>query len=231
MEYNCYGQPIGPSLKKSCFRELNATIIEGSTCDLIRASESHAHLFYTDIFKKGLTPPDWTYLPFSSFQSEEEFSNIFNKTFLSDDPYFFGIWNKEHSKVLGTLSLMRNDRQNGVIEVGYVIYSQQLKKSIQATEAQYLLAKYVFENLGYRRYEWKCDSLNEPSKLAAKRLGFEYEGTFRQAVVYKNRNRDTSWFSMLDCEWEKNKKRLEKWLSPDNFDQDGKQLLSLNNLK
>lgn len=199
MEYNCYGQPIGPSLKESCFRELNATIIEGNTCDLI-----HAHLFYTDIF---------------------------NKTFLFDDSYFFGIWNKEHSKVLGTLALMRNDRQNGVIEVGYVIYSQQLKKSIQATEAQYLLAKYVFENLGYRRYEWECDSLNEPSKLAAKRLGFEYEGTFRQAIIYKNRNRDTSWFSMLDCEWERNKKRLEKWLSPDNFDQDGKQLLSLNNLK
>ena len=150
---------------------------------------------------------------------------------MSEDPYFFGIWDKEHSKVLGTLALMRNDRQNGVIEVGYVIYSQQLKKSIQATEAQYLLAKYVFETLGYRRYEWKCDSLNEPSKLAAKRLGFEYEGTFRQAVVYKNRNRDTSWFSMLDCEWERNKKRLEKWLSPDNFDQDGKQLLSLNDLK
>ena len=100
-----------------------------------------------------------------------------------------------------------------------------------ATEAQYLLAKYVFEVLQYRRYEWKCDSLNEPSRRAAERLGFVYEGTFRQAVVYKGRSRDTAWFAMIDKEWEANKCALEQWLSPENFDSQGKQQKSLKMLR
>ena len=100
-----------------------------------------------------------------------------------------------------------------------------------ATEAQYLLAKYVFETLQYRRYEWKCDSLNAPSRRAAERLGFVYEGTFRQAVVYKGRSRDTAWFAMIDKEWPQNKRALEQWLSPDNFDSQGKQRQSLHTIR
>ncbi|MDH4720530.1 hypothetical protein PBN90_09475 [Enterococcus faecalis] len=130
MEYNCYGQPIGPSLKESCFRELNATIIEGNTCDLIHASESHAHVFYTDIFKKDLLRQIGLICPSHPFHQKKRLLISSTRLFVRR-PYFFGIWNKEHSKVLGTLALMRNDRQNGVIEVGYVIYSQQLKKAFK----------------------------------------------------------------------------------------------------
>ena len=126
---------------------------------------------------------------------------------------------------------MRIDPKNRVIEVGWVIYSPALQRTRMATEAQYLLAKYVFETLRYRRYEWKCDSLNAPSRRAAERLGFVYEGTFRQAVVYKGRSRDTAWFTMIDKEWTVNKCILEQWLSPENFDSQGKQQKSLKKLR
>lgn len=119
---------------------------------------------------------------------------------------------------------------NRVIEMGWVIYSDALQRTRMATEAQYLVMKYVFEEMQYRRYEWKCDHLNVPSHQAALRLGFTYEGTFRQALVNKGRNRDTDWFSMLDYEWEKNKQRLEKWLSDDNFTEDGQQIVSLREI-
>ena len=114
--------------------------------------------------------------------------------------------------------------------MGWVFYSPQLQASKMATEAQFLVMQYVFENLKYRRYEWKCDSLNQASKNAAKRLGFSYEGTFRQALVYKNRNRDTDWFSILDKEWPNQKERFIKWLDDSNFDENGKQKKSLQDL-
>lgn len=114
--------------------------------------------------------------------------------------------------------------------MGWVIYSDELQQTRQATEAHYLVMKYVFETLKYRRYEWKCDHLNQPSRQAAKRLGFTHEGTFRQALVYKGRNRDTDWFSMLDKEWPKRKQRLENWLADRNFDANGQQLTSLSHI-
>lgn len=125
---------------------------------------------------------------------------------------------------------MRIDQQNRVIEVGWVIYSPTLKRSRIATEAQYLLMKYVFETLQYRRYEWKCDSLNKASMQAAKRLGFQFEGIFRRVAVYKGRNRDTAWFSMLEEEWQHMKPKFERWLAPENFDKNGQQLNSLNTI-
>lgn len=131
-------------------------------------------------------------------------------------------------KSIGTFALMRIDPDNRVIEVGWVIYSPQLAQTRIATEAQFLLAQYVFETLQYRRYEWKCDSLNAPSRKAAERLGFIFEGIFRQAQVYYGRNRDTAWFSMLDCEWAEKKKRLQQWLSEDNFDENGQQKCALS---
>lgn len=125
---------------------------------------------------------------------------------------------------------MRNDQVNGVIEMGWVIYSNQLQRTRMATEAQFLVMTYVFETMGYRRYEWKCDHLNKPSHQAARRLGFTYEGTFRQALINKGRNRDTDWFSLLDSEWKVNKLRFEKWLSDDNFTADGRQIVSLQDI-
>ncbi len=122
---------------------------------------------------------------------------------------------------------MRIDQNNRVIEVGAVTFSPELRGTRIGTEAQYLLARYVFEELNYRRYEWKCDALNLPSRRAAERLGFVYEGTFRQAVVYKGRTRDTDWLAMIDKDWPQVKSRLEAWLSPENFYKDGRQHKSL----
>jgi RimJ/RimL family protein N-acetyltransferase len=115
-----------------------------------------------------------------------------------------------------------------VIEVGNIIFTPALQRSSGATEAMYLMARHVFEDLGYRRYEWKCNALNQPSRRAALRLGFDFEGVFRQHMIIKGRNRDTAWFSMLDSEWPKRRANLEKWLAPSNFDQSGRQKISLS---
>jgi RimJ/RimL family protein N-acetyltransferase len=117
-----------------------------------------------------------------------------------------------------------------VIEVGHIVYSPALQRTPLGTEAQYLLARYAFETLGYRRYEWKCDALNAASRGAAQRYGFTFEGVLRQHVIAKGRNRDTAWFSILDGEWPQRKANFERWLSPDNFDADGRQKLSLGAL-
>lgn len=146
----------------------------------------------------------------------------------SSDPYYLAIRSQETNRVIGTFSLMRIDTANRVAEVGWVLFSRELQKTRMATEAHYLLMRHVFEELGYRRYEWKCDALNQRSRKAATRLGFTYEGTFRQLVVYKERNRDTAWFSILDNEWEMNKQRLESWLSDSNFDHSGQQKQALS---
>jgi RimJ/RimL family protein N-acetyltransferase len=125
----------------------------------------------------------------------------------------------------------RIDRTSGVIEVGGINYSPHLQRRRAATEAMYLMMRRVFDELGYRRYEWKCDSLNAPSQSAALRLGFRYEGLFRQAVVYKGRSRDTAWFSVIDSEWPALRRGFERWLDPHNFDSEGRQRASLSSLK
>ena len=175
------------------------------------------------------SPADmWTYLFQNPVQSQEEWSALLDQMLAAQDRFYYAIVDKESGKALGTFALMRINRGSRVIEVGSVTYSPQLKRTRLATEAQYLLARYVFEELEYRRYEWKCDALNQPSRYAAERLGFIYEGTFRQAVVYKGRNRDTDWLAMIDRDWPAVKTRLEKWLSPDNFDENGQQIKALS---
>jgi RimJ/RimL family protein N-acetyltransferase len=125
---------------------------------------------------------------------------------------------------------MRIDPANRVIEVGHVMYTPAMQRSARATEAQYLFARHVFDELGYRRYEWKCDNLNAPSRRAAERFGFTFEGVFRQHMIVKGRNRDTAWFAMLDGEWPARKAAYERWLKPDNFDGQGRQKTSLSEL-
>ena len=136
---------------------------------------------------------------------------------------FFAIVDKPSGRAVGYASLMRIDVTNRVIEVGNILYTPALQRTAGATEAMYLLARYVFEELGYRRYEWKCNALNEPSRKAALRLGFTFEGIFRQHFIVKGRNRDTAWFSMLDSEWPAIKADFEHWLDPANFDAAGRQ--------
>jgi RimJ/RimL family protein N-acetyltransferase len=149
-------------------------------------------------------------------------------TCLGDDPLFFAIVDTAGGKALGVASYLRITPASGSIEVGHVLYTERLKRSPIATEAMFLMMQNVFA-LGYRRYEWKCDALNAASRAAAERYGFSYEGIFRQATVYKNRNRDTAWYAVTDGEWPALREAYRRWLSPANFD-GGKQRLRLSEL-
>jgi RimJ/RimL family protein N-acetyltransferase len=161
---------------------------------------------------------NWTYLPYGPFVRFEDYRDWLERAAASDDPFVHCIVEQQSGRALGVASYMRVDTAAGVIEVGGINYAPPLQRTPAATEAMYLMMCRVFDELGYRRYEWKCDSLNAPSRAAAQRLGFQYEGMFRQATVYKARNRDTCWFSILDSEWPALKARFERWLHPDNFD-------------
>ncbi|HEM2547703.1 TPA: GNAT family N-acetyltransferase [Streptococcus suis] len=223
MPINSFDQEIGsplPNHTTGAFPNIN--ILEGKTVRLEKLSLHHAddlYQFYGPNAKKA----DWTYLPIEPFADRDSFQAYFQKMMASFDPYYLAIVDKATNQAIGSFALMRIDPTNRVIEVGWVLFSPVLQKTRQATEAHYLLMAYVFEKLSYRRYEWKCDHLNGPSRRAALRLGFIYEGTFRQALVYKNRNRDTDWFSILDTEWSDRKRALENWLKDSNFDGQGQQ--------
>ena len=165
----------------------------------------------------------WTYLPYGPF-SASEYRRWVESVQNQPDPMFFAIVT---DRPVGVASYLRIDEANGSIEVGHVAYSPALQRSTAATEAMYLMMRRVFDELGYRRYEWKCDSLNAPSRRAAERLGFTYEGTFRQALVRRGRNRDNAWFSIIDSEWPTLRTAFETWLDPSNFDEDGRQRRSI----
>ncbi len=169
----------------------------------------------------------WTYIAADGpFATAAEFVPFIAKRAAADDPYAYAIVDQS-DRAVGYLTLMRIVPEMRVIEVGHVLYSPALQRTPLGTETQYLLARYVFETLGYRRYEWKCDALNAPSWRAALRYGFVYEGTFRQYMIAKGRNRDNAWFSMLDSEWPARKRSFELWLAPENFDREGRQKVSL----
>lgn len=181
-------------------------------------------------FSRAADDSDWIYTFAGPFVDEASYIAYVQKIQGLDDPQHFAIIDLASGKAVGTLAAMRIDCANGVIEVGSVVYSPQLKRTAAATEAQYLLMQRAFEQLGYRRYEWKCDSLNVPSRAAALRLGFQFEGIFRQAVVYKGRNRDTAWFSIIDTEWLAVSFGMQQWLLPSNFDAQGRQVQRLAEL-
>ncbi|MEB8068109.1 GNAT family N-acetyltransferase [Mammaliicoccus fleurettii] len=228
MRYNSFNQPIGDEVK-SFQNPKNPSIntIEGKYSKLEHLNSSHVDDLFTLLCAKE-NDANWTYLPNEPIHDSDEFNALMNTRIESQDPYFFAIIDKATGKALGILSLLRINTKASSIEVGHIHYSSLLKRTRIATEVQYLLAKYVFETLEYRRYEWKCDSLNEPSKRAALRLGFTYEGTFRQALVYKGRTRDTDWFSITDKEWPNIKQQYEDWLDEKNFNSDGNQVNKLS---
>jgi RimJ/RimL family protein N-acetyltransferase len=173
----------------------------------------------------------WTWLGDGPYTSEAELQKAIAAKETGAAARFFAILRAEIGCAVGYASLMRIDAPNGVIEVGNVLFSPSLQRTAAATETMYLMAKYIFEDLGYRRYEWKCNALNLPSRRAAERLGFTYEGIFRQHMVIKGRNRDTAWFSMLDSEWPRCKQAFEAWLAEENFDADGRQKQTLQNFR
>jgi RimJ/RimL family protein N-acetyltransferase len=173
----------------------------------------------------------WTYIAKDGpFANAAEFVPFLAMRAAADDPYAYAIVDRAN-RAVGYVTLLRIVPDMRVIEVGHVLYSPTLQRTPLATEVQFLLARYVFETLGYRRYEWKCDALNAASRRAALRYGFIYEGTFRQFMITKEgRNRDNAWFSMLDGEWPARKANFERWLAPENFTADGKQKVSLSAL-
>ncbi|MBM7330705.1 GNAT family N-acetyltransferase, partial [Agrobacterium sp. S2] len=153
-----------------------------------------------------------------------EFEPWLDKVSKSDDPLFFAVIDKASGKVAGRQTLMRIDPVYGVIEIGNIYWGPLISRKPAATEAQFLFMQYIFDELGYRRYEWKCNNDNAPSKRAAERFGFTFEGIFRQHMVAKGKNRDTAWYSILDSEWPALKKAYQAWLAPENFDSDGQQI-------
>jgi RimJ/RimL family protein N-acetyltransferase len=172
----------------------------------------------------------WTYISTDGpFASANEFTPFIAMRAAAEDPYAYAIIDAA-GRTVGYLTLLRIVPPMRVIEVGHVLYSPTLQRTPLGTETQYLLARYVFETLGYRRYEWKCNAFNAASRRAALRYGFVYEGTFRQSMIAKGRNRDDAWFSMLDSEWPQRKINFERWLAPENFDADGRQTISLGAL-
>lgn len=225
---NAYQQPVGEALPNWTVRDRPAReALQGRTCRL-EALDSPRHA--TDLFDAyGRAPDgrDWTYLGVGPFADEAAFREHIERAAASIDPLHYAVIDTRTGRAVGTLALMRIDPANGVIEVGHVTFSPLLKRTPVSTEAQFLLMRHVFDDLGYRRYEWKCDSLNAPSRKTAERLGFTFEGIFRQAIVYKGRSRDTAWFSIIDQEWPTRRAAFERWLSPDNFDTDALQRESL----
>ncbi len=172
----------------------------------------------------------WSYLPYGPFESTAGYRSWLEETCLQDDPLFHAVIDNASGKAVGLASYLRITPAVGVIEVGHIAYSPLLQRTKASTEAMYLMMQRVFDELGYRRYEWKCDALNAASRNAALRLGFEFEGIFRQATIYKGRNRDTAWLSITDKEWPSLKAAFLEWLSPANFDDAGQQRTRLKDL-
>ena len=173
----------------------------------------------------------WRYLWNGPFPDRGPFDLQMKQNATSEDPLFLAILDNASGRAVGYAAYLRIEPAHRVIEVGHILYTPRLQRTVGATEAMYLMARYVFEELGYRRYEWKCNALNAPSRSAALRLGFTFEGVFRQHMIVKGRNRDTAWFSMLDSEWPACKAAFERWLDPSNFDVHGQQKRSLSALR
>lgn len=226
-QLNQFNQPVGTALPDWQPRPYPERIVlEGSGCRLEPLAVRHA----AALFAAHQLAPDtrsWTWLLREPDGSVEDFRQWIASIECSQDPIHFAVIDKKSNQPVGSLSLMRIDAANGVMEVGHVHFSVLLSRTPMSTEAQWLLMRYAFDTLGYRRYEWKCNSLNEPSRQAALRLGFQFEGRFRQALVIKGHNRDTDWLSILDSEWPTLDKALRRWLAADNFDADGKQRKTL----
>ena len=228
---NELNQPIGdalPNWEAALFPKTDK--MEGSFCDVeLLDKDKHVKDLF-EAFQHDKESKTWTYMGCGPFTYYAEFENWVEVNSDLYDQVYYAIVEKKTGKAIGFASYMRIQEAVGVIEVGSIAYSPLLQRTPVATEAMYLMMKQAFEVFGYRRYEWKCDSLNAASRRAAERYGFTYEGLFRQALVYRGRNRDTAWYSILDHEWSALKSAYQSWLSPNNFDDDGQQKEKLSSL-
>lgn len=221
---NQYGQPVGFPVPDWTERlRPPRTVMQGRYCRVEPlAPERHAR----ELHRANQLDPhgiNWTYLSTDAIHDPDAYPAWGQRISASDDPLFHAIVDESSGVAVGVAAFLRIDAAMGVIEVGHINFSPTLQRTRLATEAMFLMMRRVFDELGYRRYEWKCDSLNAPSRRAAERLGFTFEGIFRQAIVYKGRNRDSAWFSIVDREWPALRTAYERWLAPENFDTDGRQ--------
>jgi len=221
------GQPIGLPVDSNPARRPEPVTLEGRLGRVERLAQHHDSALW-DVVKGH--DRIWTYMssygPFADFPA---FSAWVGSRLPLNDPYSYAVVDKS-GRAVGIAALMEIRPVMRSIEVGHIVYSPALQRTPLATEAQYLLARYAFETLGYRRYEWKCNALNTASHRAALRYGFVYEGILRQHTIAKGRNRDTAYFSMLDSEWPARKAAFERWLAPENFDSEGRQKAKLGEI-
>lgn len=230
-QLNLYGQHVGDALPDWQPRPVPQRVtLEGQYCRLEPLRLEHAPALFAAHSLAG-NASSWTWLLREPDKDLESYTAWVASVCELNDPVHFAVIDKRTQSAVGSLSLMRIDASNGVVEVGSVHFSPLMTRTIAATEAQWLLMRYAMETLGYRRYEWKCNSLNEPSRRAAQRLGFQYEGRFRQALVTKGHNRDTDWFSVIDSEWPHLDRAFCQWLAADNFTTDGKQRQTLEGFR
>lgn len=223
--------PIGPVVDAHPAKRPERVTIKGRWVTLAPLNaNAHVEALYEGSNGDPVRESVWAYLFDGPSRSLDEFRANLEAKSRSADPLFFAVVDNSSGRAVGYQTLMRIDAANRVIEVGNIMYTQALQRTAGATEAQYLFAAYVFDELGYRRYEWKCNALNAPSRRAAERFGFTFEGIFRQHMIVKGRNRDTAWFAMLNGEWPARKAAYERWLAPDNFDEKGRQKLRLSEL-
>ena len=221
---NPFGQPIG--LPVEGFRGASAPARERIEGRLVRLEPLDAERHAEALFRAYAADSDgrnWTYLPYGPFASLVDYRAWLEDKQAQRDECFFTIVDSASAQPVGVAAYLRIQPATGSIEVGHLSYAPALQRTPASTEAMYLMMKRVFDDWGYRRYEWKCDSLNAPSRAAATRLGFRYEGLFRKLMVVKGRNRDTAWFSIVDDEWPEIRTAFERWLAPSNFDAAGRQ--------
>ena len=228
---NELGQPIGVPVPDWTPRPRPPrTVMEGRTCRVEpldpgrHAADLHAA---NRLDREGRI---WTYMPYGPFETPEAYRAWAEDACAGDDPLFHAIVDTATGKAVGVASYLRIEPAVGVIEVGHINYAPPLQRTVAATEAMFLMMTRVFDELGYRRYEWKCDALNAASCRAAERLGFRFEGVFRQATMYKGRNRDTAWYAIIDGDWPALRSAYRAWLDPANFDADGHQQEKLSDV-
>jgi RimJ/RimL family protein N-acetyltransferase len=225
------GLPIGPEVPAHAAPRPERRVLAGRFVRLEPLdAEKHGSSLWQETHGAGAAA-FWQYLFDEPFADEKSFRDFLARKAASTDPLFYAIVDQATGRAVGFETLMRVDPAHRCIEVGNILYGRSLQRTPGATEAQYLLMRYVFDDLGYRRYEWKCNALNAPSRRAALRFGFTFEGIFRKHMIVRGRNRDTAWYAMLDDEWPAAKAAFERWLAPGNFDATGGQRASLSALR
>lgn len=227
---NHLGQPIGEPLDGwQAPPRPTVSVLDGTWARLERLDpERHARALH-DANALDTDGGNWTYLPVGPFATFDDYDRWLRGMASGADPYFFAVVERATGAPVGVASYLRIDPAAGSIEVGHINFSPRAQRTSVATDAMFLMMRHAF-SLGYRRYEWKCDALNAPSRRAAERLGFTYEGLFRQATIYKGRSRDTAWYSILDREFPALERAYLAWLAPDNRTADGSQRRRLGDL-